>query len=69
MARREEGEYPGYLINEQRSHTGWISSSKCEVIFERALNASEKQVGFFGVSVSCFEDFRDGHDRHTKSTG
>ena len=27
----------GYLTNEQRSHAGWIGSSKYEVIFERAL--------------------------------
>jgi hypothetical protein len=27
----------GYLTDEQRSHAGWIGSSKCEVIFERAL--------------------------------
>jgi nickel transport protein len=31
------GRIAGYLTNEQRSRAGWIGSSKCEVIFERAL--------------------------------
>jgi len=28
MARREEGEQQGYLIDEQRSHAGWIGRMK-----------------------------------------
>ena len=28
----------GYSTDEQRSHVGWISSSKYEVIFERTLS-------------------------------
>ncbi len=32
------GRIAGYLTDEQRSHAGWIGSSKCEVVFERALS-------------------------------
>ena len=32
------GRIASYLTDEQRSQAGWIGASKCEVIFERALN-------------------------------
>ncbi len=46
------GRIAGYLTNEQRSHAGWIGASKCEVIFERALNIliSDKRIKQLNIS-------------------
>ncbi len=41
------GRIASYLTDEQRSQAGWIGTSKCEVIFERALSfeAAESEAG------------------------